>query len=121
MVCCYDLSPAELCTEESRYCQPGRHDHPQGHLVLKSRPHGPSHPNQEGVGLAGGFIEGVIQFREGSPDGPIIATGFCEIVDLSTPMADGNDPSLGPAITRTLPERPDLPWRPSGPRPTAGG
>ncbi len=83
--------------------------------------YGPSHPNQEGVGLAGGFIEGVIQFREGAPDGPIIATGFCEIVDLSTPMADGNDPSLGPAITRTLPERPDLPWRPSGPRPTAGG
>ena len=82
--------------------------------------YGPSHPDQEGIGLAGGFIEGVIQFREGSPDGPIVATGFCEIVDLSSPMDDGNDPSMGPAITRTLPERDDLGWRPTGPRPTAG-
>ncbi len=76
--------------------------------------YGPSHPDQEGVGLAGGFIEGVIQFREGSPEGPIVATGFCEIVDLSTPMADGNDPSMGPAITRTLPEMPELEYTPKG-------
>jgi len=80
--------------------------------------YGPSHPDQEGVGLAGGFIEGVIQFREGSPEGPIVATGFCEIVDLSSPMKDGNDPSMGPAITRGLPEKPELEWKPQGSRPT---
>jgi hypothetical protein len=82
--------------------------------------YGPSHPDQEGIGLAGGFIEGVIQFREGSPDGPIVATGFCEIVDLSSPMKDGNDPSMGPAITRGLPEKPELEWKPQGIRPTPG-
>lgn len=80
--------------------------------------YGPSHPDQEGVGLAGGFIEGVIQFREGSPEGKIVATGFCEIVDLSKPMADGNDPSMGPAITRTLPEMPELEYKPKGDRVT---
>ena len=80
--------------------------------------YGPSHPDQEGIGLAGGFIEGVIQFRQGSPDGPIVATGFCEIVDLSSPMKDGNDPSMGPAITRGLPEKPELEWKPQGSRPT---
>ena len=74
--------------------------------------YGPSHPDQEGVGLSGGFIEGVIQFREGSPDGPIVGTGFCEIVDLSNPLPDGNDPSEGPAFTRGLPEDPSLAWRP---------
>lgn len=66
--------------------------------------YGPSHPEQEGVGLLGGFIEGVIVFREGSPDGPVVGMGFCEIVDL--------DPSEGPASTRTLPENPALQWRP---------
>ena len=76
--------------------------------------YGPSHPDQEGVGMAGGFIEGVIQFREGSPEGPIVATGFCELVDLSTPLKDGNDPSMGPAITRSLPEKPELEWKPQG-------
>ena len=79
--------------------------------------YGPSHPDQEGVGLAGGFIEGVIQFREGSPEGPIVATGFCEIVDLSRPLADGNDPSDGPKFTRGLPEKPELQWSPQGRNP----
>jgi hypothetical protein len=75
-------------------------------------------PNQEGVGLAGGFIAGVIQFREGFPEGPVIATGFSEIIDLSTPMTDGNDPSYGPALTRGFPEKPELEWKPQGIRPT---
>jgi len=66
--------------------------------------YGPSHPDQEGVGLLGGFIEGVIVFREGSPSGPVVGTGFCEIVDL--------DPSEGPPASRTLPENPALHWKP---------
>ena len=78
--------------------------------------YGPSHPDQEGIALAGGYIEGVLQFREGSPDGPIVGTGFCEMVSLTDPFPDGRDPSEGPTITRGLPENPNLPWRPTGAR-----
>ena len=80
-------------------------------------PHGtwyyePTHPEQEGYGLAGAYIEGVIQLREGSPEGPIVATGFTEMIMLTDPFADGSDPSLGPPISRSLPEDPDAPWKP---------
>ncbi len=71
----------------------------------------PTHPEQEGYALAGPYIEGCIQLREGSPEGPIVATGFTEMIALTDPLPDGNDPSEGPAITRSLPEDPKLPWR----------
>lgn len=74
----------------------------------------PTFPEQEGNALAGTYIEGVIQLRQGSPDGPIVATGFTEMISLTNPLPDGNDPSLGPAITRSLPENPDLQWKPQG-------
>ena len=85
----------------------GRIETPQGTWYYE-----PSHPAQEGYGLAGAYIEGVIQLREGSPDGPIVATGFTEMISLTEKMADGNDPSVGPAISRSLPEDPNLPWKP---------
>ena len=70
--------------------------------------YGPSYPDQEVIGMDGGFIAGVIKFRRGSPGGPVVATGFCEMVDHSTPMETGSDPSTGPAISQGLPEKPDL-------------
>jgi len=33
-------------------------------------------------------------------------------IALTNPLPDGNDPSLGPAITRALPEKPELRWKP---------
>lgn len=82
-------------------------------------PHGtfyyePTFPEQEGNALAGAYIEGVIQLRAGSPDGPIVATGFTEMISLTDQMPDGNDPSLGPKVTRSLPENQDGPWKPKG-------
>lgn len=65
--------------------------------------YGPEWPDQESIGLQGGFVEGVLFFREGAPDGPIVGTGFCELVDL---------PPEGPTVTRQLPEKPELFWRP---------
>lgn len=80
-------------------------------------PHGtfwyePTFPEQEGYGFGGAYIEGVIQLREGSPDGPILATGFTEMIMLTTPYDDGTDASYGPPISRGLPEDTDAPWRP---------
>ncbi|TVS05771.1 MAG: hypothetical protein EA413_06490 [Cyanobium sp. PLM2.Bin73] len=89
----------------------GRLETPQGTYYYE-----PSHPEQEGYGLAGAYIEGVIQLREGSPEGPIVATGFTEMISLTEPFDDGSDPSMGPPISRSLPEDPQLPWTPQGPR-----
>ena len=80
-------------------------------------PHGtfyyePTFPEQEGYGLAGAYIEGVIQLRSGSPEGPIVATGFTEMIMLTEPFVDGTDPSYGPPISRSLPDDPDAPWTP---------
>jgi len=85
----------------------GRMETPQGTFFYE-----PSHPAQEGYGLAGAYIEGVIQLRQGSPTGPIVATGFTEMISLTEPFPDGNDPSMGPAISRSLPDRPGDPWSP---------
>jgi len=72
----------------------------------------PTHPEQEGYGLAGAYIEGVIQLREGGPEGLIVATGFTEIISLTKPFEDGSDPSMGPPVSRGLPENPNYPWKP---------
>jgi len=85
----------------------GRLETPQGTFYYE-----PTHPEQEGYGLAGAYIEGVIQLREGSPDGPIVATGFTEMISLTKPFEDGSDPSMGPPISRSLPENSDSPWKP---------
>lgn len=82
-------------------------------------PHGtyyyePTFPEQEGYALAGAYIEGVIQLRERAPDGPIVATGFTEMIMLTEPFEDGSDPSMGPPISRSLPEKPNDPWKPKG-------
>ena len=85
----------------------GRIETPQGTFYYE-----PTFPEQEGNALAGAYIEGVIQLRSGSPEGPIVATGFTEMISLTDPLPDGNDPSSGPALTRTLPDDPALPWSP---------
>ncbi len=85
----------------------GRIETPQGTFYYE-----PTHPEQEGYGLAGAYIEGTIQLRKGSPDGPIVATGFTEMIMLTKPFDDGSDPSYGPPVSRSLPENPRLPWRP---------
>jgi len=74
----------------------------------------PTHPEQEGYALAGAYIEGAIQLREGGPDGPIVATGFAELISLTKPFEDGTDPSMGPAMSRTLSDNPKGPWKPRG-------
>jgi len=58
----------------------------------------PTFPAQESVSHAGSFIEGALLLREDSIDGPVVARGFCELVQL---------PARGPAISRQLPERTD--------------
>jgi len=88
----------------------GRLETPQGTFYYE-----PTFPEQEGYALAGPYIEGVIQLRKNSPDGPIVATGFTEMISLTAPLPDGNDPSMGPAVSRTLPEKPELEWKPEGP------
>ncbi|NMT63126.1 lipocalin family protein [Marinobacter orientalis] len=85
----------------------GRIETPQGTYYYE-----PTYPEQEGYGLAGPYIEGVIQLREGSPDGPIVATGFTEMIMLTDPYADGTDPSYGPPVSRSLPEDAEMPWTP---------
>ena len=93
----------------------GRIETPQGTFYYE-----PTHPEQEGYGLAGAYIEGVIQLRQGSPKGPIVATGFTEMIMLTEPFPDGTDPSMGPSISRSLPDKPGDPWSPTVtlPRPT---
>lgn len=85
----------------------GRIETPQGTFYYE-----PTHPEQEGYGLAGAYIEGVIQLRQGSPDGPVVATGFTEMIMLTEPFEDGSDPSEGPPISRSLEEDVNGPWRP---------
>lgn len=41
-----------------------------------------------------------------------MATGFTEMIMLTEPFPDGNDPSMGPAISRGLPAKPGEPWSP---------
>ncbi len=89
----------------------GRIETPQGTFYYE-----PTHTEQEGYGLAGPYIEGVIQLRQGSPKGPIVATGFTEMIMLTEPFEDGSDPSMGPPISRPLPNNPSDPWSPQGPR-----
>jgi predicted secreted hydrolase len=85
----------------------GRIETPQGTFYYE-----PTFPAQEGYALAGAYIEGVLQLREGSPTGPIVATGFTEMIMLTEPFEDGSDPSMGPPISRSLPDDPQLPWKP---------
>lgn len=85
----------------------GRIETPQGTFYYE-----PTHPEQEGYGLSGAYIEGVLQLREGSPKGPIVATGFTEMIMLTNPFEDGSDPSMGPPISRGLPDKPGDPWSP---------
>jgi hypothetical protein len=59
----------------------------------------PTFPAQETASLAGPFIEGALLLRADSIDGPVVAHGFCELVQL---------PALGAPFTRGLPERTDL-------------
>ena len=59
----------------------------------------PTFPAQESAALAGAFIEGALHLRKDSIDGPIVADGFCELVQM---------PALGAPPTRELPERTDL-------------
>ncbi|MDB6017164.1 MAG: hypothetical protein JWR19_1653 [Pedosphaera sp.] len=59
----------------------------------------PTFPAQESVTPVGSFIEGALLLREDSIDGPVVAHGFCELVQL---------PALGNPLTRELPERPVL-------------
>jgi predicted secreted hydrolase len=89
----------------------GRLETPQGTFYYE-----PTFPEQEGYALAGPYIEGVIQLRQGSPTGPIVATGFTEMIMLTEPFEDGTDPSMGPPASRSLPDDPDAPWSPQGPR-----
>lgn len=72
----------------------------------------PTFPEQEGLGFAGPYIEGVIQLREGGPDGPIVATGFCEMIMFTGTYEDGTDHSMGPPFSRSLPDDPNAPWTP---------
>jgi predicted secreted hydrolase len=88
----------------------GRIETPQGTFYYE-----PTHPEQEGYGLAGAYIEGVLQLREDSPTGPIVATGFTEMIMLTEPFPDGTDPSMGPTISRPFPNNPNDPWTPKGP------
>jgi len=85
----------------------GRIETPQGTFWYE-----PTLPEQEGLGFAGPYIEGCIQLREGGPDGPIVATGFCEMIMFTGSYDDGTDHSMGPPISRGLPEDPNGPWRP---------
>ena len=39
---------------------------------------------------------------------------FTEMIMLTDPYGDGTDGSLGPPISRSLPEDPKLPWKPEG-------
>lgn len=58
----------------------------------------PTFPAQETTSLMGPFIEGALLLRSGSIDGPVVADGFCEMVQL---------PALGTPMSRQLPERTD--------------
>ncbi len=107
----FKLIPSRMWTSPKsgkQYPWWGRIETPHGTFYYE-----PSHPEQEGKALAGPYVEGVIHLREGSPEGPIVATGFCEMIMLTDPLPDGNDPSYGPAFSRGLPENPDGPWKPT--------
>jgi hypothetical protein len=67
---------------------------PEGTFYLS-----PTFPAQESVATTGSFIEGALLLRKNSIDGPVVARGFCELVQL---------PANGPAISRELPERADI-------------
>lgn len=59
----------------------------------------PTFPEQESIGLAGPILEGANLIRSGSINGPVVAHGFNELVQL---------PALGAPFTRQLPERTDV-------------
>jgi len=106
----FKLIPSKMWTSpksDKQYPWWGRIETPQGTYYYE-----PTFPAQEGYGLAGPYIEGAIQLREGSPDGPVVATGFTEMIMLTEPYEDGTDPSYGPPVSRSLPEDPDGPWSP---------
>lgn len=54
-----------------------------------------TNPSQESKAANGAFLEGALDLRSGSIDGPVVAEGFCELVQ---------NPPLGLPISRTLPE-----------------
>jgi hypothetical protein len=61
----------------------------------------PTFPAQESVTPVGSFIEGALLLRTDSIEGPVVARGFCELVQL---------PAHGPEVTRGLPDNPNLPF-----------
>jgi hypothetical protein len=67
---------------------------PEGTFYLS-----PTFPAQESIATTGSFIEGALLLRKDSIDGPVVARGFCELVQLS---------ANGPAMSRELPERADI-------------
>jgi len=106
----FKLIPERMWTSEKSgvvYPWYGRIETPHGTYWYE-----PTLEEQEGLGFAGPYIEGVIQLREGGPDGPIVATGFCEMIMFTGRYDDGTDHSMGPPISRGLPENEDGPWTP---------
>jgi len=59
----------------------------------------PTYPEQETITPMGAFIEGALLLRKDSIDGPVVAQGFCELMQL---------PAHGVSLIRSLPERTDL-------------
>ena len=99
----YAFGPSFLFTPTEWWTSPdsslqypwwGKMETPQGTFYLS-----PTFPAQESVGTSGSFIEGALLLRKDSIDGPVVARGFCELVQL---------PANGPAMSRELPERTDL-------------
>lgn len=70
----------------------GKMKTPKGTFYLSPDPQ----PAQESIGPSGAFIEGAMALRKNSIDGPVVARGFCELVQI---------PALGPKYSRGLPER----------------
>ncbi len=106
----FKLIPERMWTSEKSgkiYPWYGRIETPNGTYWYE-----PTLEEQEGMGFGGPYIEGVIQLREGGPDGPIVATGFTEMIMLTDPYDDGTDGSYGPPMSRSLAEDPDAPWKP---------
>jgi hypothetical protein len=112
----FKLIPERMWTSEKSgkiYPWYGRIETPNGTYWYE-----PTLEEQEGMGFGGPYIEGAIQLREGGPDGPIVATGFTEMIMLTTPYDDGTDGSLGPPMSRSLPEDPEGPWKPKSKKET---
>lgn len=99
----YSFGPSFVFTPIKFYTSPtsgiefpwwGEMKTPKGTFYLS-----PTFPDQESAGLAGSIMEGALLLRKDSIDGPVVARGFCELVQM---------PALGAPYTRQLPEKPEL-------------